>query len=172
MKIYSFQCTGNHRECDTNEKIISSVRRYLEEKNTPAGDTDIGVRRDEHGKPYIAGLDGIFVSVTHAENLMLVAVAPYDIGIDAEGEGRRVKNPASLARRYFCEDEIAFLGENPTLESFTDMWVKKEALSKLIGRGVPCMKEKSVFSEDLAFKRHTEYPGFVVYSVKYGEKHT
>lgn len=167
MKIYSFQCAGNHRECETNEKIISSVRRYLEEKNAPADDTDIDVRRDEHGKPRIVGHDGIFVSVTHAESLLLVAVAPHDIGIDAEREGRRVKNPAALAKRYFCEDEIAYLGENPTQESFTDMWVKKEALSKLIGRGIPCMREKSVFSDDVIFEKTDGFDGYIVYCVRY-----
>ncbi len=160
MKIYSYPYKKSSENSD--REIIISVRTYLECKNT-----DVTVTRDEYGKPYITEPQGIYVSVTHAEKLMLVAVAPYNIGIDAECEGRMVKNPARLARRYFCEDEIEYLGENPTQESFTDMWVKKEALSKLIGKGVPSMKEKSVFGEDLTITKHTEYPGFVVYSAKY-----
>lgn len=160
MKIYSYPYKKSSENSD--REIIISVRTYLECKNT-----DVTVTRDEYGKPHIAKPQGIFVSVTHAENLLLVAVAEHEIGIDAEREGRRVRNPSALARRYFCEDEIDFLGENPTETTFTDMWVKKEALSKLLGKGVPAMREMSVFSERVILKRQTVYSGYVVYTAEW-----
>ncbi len=166
MKIYSFECE-KHSVNATDDIIISAVKLYFEEKGKNADELPIRVIRDEYGKPHISGTDGISVSVTHAETLQLVAVAQYEIGIDAEKEGKRVRNPASLARRYFCEDEIEFLGENPDIDEFLDMWVKKEALSKLIGRGIPCMREMSVFSDKVAFERISDYDGYVVYFVRF-----
>lgn len=160
MKIYSYpykKSSGN-----SDKEIITSVRAYLECENA-----DVTVTRDEYGKPHITEPQGIFVSVTHAESLLLVAVAEYEIGIDAESGGRTVRNPSALARRYFCEDEIAFLGEKPTTSAFVDMWVKKEALSKLLGKGVPAMREMSVFSEKITLKRHTVYSGYVVYTAEW-----
>lgn len=168
MKIYSFEYE-KHSENATDDIIISAVKLYLEDKGRDSDELRISVIRDEYGKPHITGTDEIFVSVTHAEALLLVAVAPYEIGIDAEKRGRRVKHPASLSKRYFCEDEIEFLGENPGVDDFVDMWVKKEALSKLIGRGVPCMREMSVFSDKVVFESISHYDGYVVYSVKYSD---
>lgn len=166
MKIYSYECK-KHSKKNTDDFVISSARLYLMDKGEPCGELTIGVYRDEYGKPHIAGARGLYVSVTHAESLLLVAVARYEIGIDAEKEGRWVKHPARLAKRYFCEDETAYLGENPTNAEFFDMWVKKEALSKLIGRGIPCMREMSVFSDKVAFEKISDYDGYIVYSVRY-----
>ena len=169
MKIYSCECK-KHSEKSTDDFIISSLGLYLKEKGEPCGERKIGVYRDQYGKPHIEGADGIYISVTHAESLLLVAVAPYEIGIDAEsGQRRAVKNPGRIAKRYFCEDEIAFLGDEPDREEFLCMWVKKEALSKLIGRGVPCMREMSVFSDKVTFEKISEYDGYIVYSVRYSE---
>lgn len=160
MKIYSYPYKKHSENSD--REIISSVKAYLDNPNA-----SVTVIRDSYGKPHIVGTDGIYVSVSHAEKLLLVAVAPFEIGIDAENKERRVKNPSALARRYFCEDEIDFLGENPTEATFTDMWVKKEALSKLLGKGVPAMREMSVFSERVILKRQTVYSGYVVYTAEW-----
>ncbi len=162
---------------NSDKEILESVEKYLSNKmkiakqstSIPNSEFRIpnSIHRDIHGKPHIVGIDGIYISVAHDKDLCLVAVSDCDIGIDLERSDRKVKNPLSLAKRYFCEDEIAFLGENPTAEEFTDMWVKKEALSKLIGRGVPCMREKSVFSDDVIFEKIPDYDGYIAYCVYY-----
>ena len=161
-KIYSYPHDKTQKNSDN--EIIASVREYISDT-----DADILVERDQYGKPYIVGIDGIYVGVAHDKDLCLVAVAQRDIGIDIERADRKVRNAAALARRYFCEDEIAFLGDDPSDEEFTDMWVKKEALSKLLGKGVPCMKEKSVFSDDVIFMRNRNYDGYISYCVYYKE---
>jgi len=158
FKIYSYPHDKTHKNSDN--EIITSVKEYI--CNAKAA---ISVKRDQFGKPYIVGIDGIYVSVAHDRDLCLVAVAQRNIGIDLERKDRKVKNPVSLAKRYFHRDEIDLLGDAPTQESFTEMWVKKEALSKLIGRGVPCMKDKSILSDDLIFIKIEDYDGYIVYCV-------
>lgn len=159
-RIYSYP--HDKTEKNSDKEIIISVREYIND-----GTANVSVQRDQYGKPYVVGIDGIYVSVAHDKALCLVAVAQREIGIDLERADRKVKNPAALAKRYFCEDEITFLGENPTDAEFTDMWVKKEALSKLIGRGVPCMREKSIFSDDVVFEKISNYDGYIVYCAYY-----
>lgn len=173
IEIYSYKKTDTK---NSDKEILLSVREYLkkmQETKFPTTNPNSEFRipncvlRDSCGKPHIVGMDGIHVSVAHDKDLCLVAVSDCNIGIDLERNDRCVKNPLSLAKRYFCEDEVAFLCENPTAEEFTDMWVKKEALSKLIGRGVPCMREKSVFSDDLKFEKISDYDGYIAYCVYY-----
>ncbi len=173
LKIYEYPYRKDAKNSD--REILKSVEKYLSNK-TRIGEQcsslqSVGItnpiHRDSHGKPHIVGIDGIHVSVAHDKDLCLVAVSDCNIGIDLERADRKVKKPVSLAERYFCEDEINFLGENPTSEEFIDMWVKKEALSKLIGRGVSCMREKSVFTEDIVFEKTDGFDGYIVYCVRY-----
>ncbi len=108
----------------------------------------------------------LYVSVTHTKGLALIAVSPFPIGIDAEREEKTVRRPEALARRYFTkEDAGALEKEDFSDKAFLTMWVKKEALSKLIGRGVPCMREKSVFGKELVFER-LGIPGYTVFAVR------
>lgn len=160
LKIYSHPHDKTKNNSDT--EIIRSVRSFLGDENAP-----IIVSRDEYGKPHILGTDGVYVSVSHSDGLCLVAVARYEIGIDLEKKDRPVKNPLSLAKRYFCEDEIAFLGDTPTEAAFTDMWVAKEALSKLIGEGVPCMRKQSVFSQGVEIVSCDDYDDYIVKIARY-----
>lgn len=163
MKIYSFE----HCLCNKNsdKEILAAVSEYLGCKF----DNGVEVWRDEYGKPHVVGVENVYVSVTHSENLLLVAVSEKEVGIDAEKVARRVKNPMALAKRYFCDDEIEFLGDNPTQEAFCDMWVKKEAVSKLLGKGVACMKDESIFSDRIKITAIMDYDGFIVYCAAYCE---
>lgn len=158
-KIYKYQKTTAK---NSDSEIIKSVKQYLGDE-----DVEISVTRDEYGKPYVYGADGVFVSVTHDKDICLVAVSDREVGIDTERVDRKIKNPAALAKRYFCDDEIAFLGENPSSLEFTDMWVKKEALAKLIGKGVPCMKDKSIFSDEIRLEGMDFCDGYILYLAFY-----
>ena len=158
-KIYKYRKSAAK---NSDNEIIKSVKQYLGDETA-----NISVIRDKYGKPHISGADGVFVSVTHDKDICLVAVCDREIGIDTERADRKVKNPLSLAKRYFCEDEIAFLGEDPSALDFTDMWVKKEALSKLIGKGIPCMKQKSIFSDDIVFEKIEDCDGYISYYAVY-----
>lgn len=160
VRIYSYPHENTEKNSDT--EIIASVKEYIADAAA-----NISVQRDQYGKPHVIGVDGVYVSVAHDKDICLVAVAQKNIGIDIERADRIVKNPLALAKRYFCDDEIAFLKEYPTSASFTDMWVKKEALSKLIGRGIPSMDEKSIFSEDIKFEKIAICDKYIAYYTYY-----
>lgn len=160
MKIYSFQYEGKSKNSD--KEIIAAVREYICDKNA-----DIRVVRDENGKPALMGTENLYVSVTHAENLLLVAVSDREIGIDAEQVNRKVRNFHSLAKRYFTKEELDFLGGNFTIDDFLHVWVKKEAQSKLTGKGIPDFKEYSIFSERFKISENTDYTNFIVYIAEY-----
>ena len=160
IKIYSYR-KDNLKE-NSDREIIASVRNYISD-----ADAGISVIRDKYGKPHIKEDCGLYVSVAHDNGLCLVAVAPFPVGIDLEREGRAIKRRGEISKRCFCKDETDFLGENMTDADFMEMWVKKEALSKLIGRGVLCMKEKSVFSKDIVFEKIDSIDGFIAYCVYY-----
>ncbi len=165
MKIYSFE---KKSDTVTEEKIKETVNIFLSEKNAEFTGK-VSVFRDDYGKPKLAGIENLYVSVTHAENLLLVAVSDREIGIDAEQVNRKVRNFHSLANRYFTKEELDFLGDNYTIDDFLRMWVKKEALSKLTGRGIPDFKEYSIFSEKFKISENTDYTNFIIYIAEYKE---
>lgn len=166
----------------TDERILECVGLFLREtEGKDAVLPRLTVVRDPFGKPHIRTLsevpgrregkeaaeaEKIYVSVTHTDGLALVAVSLFSIGIDAEREEKTVRYPEALARRYFTEEDLRAL-ENESFANgaFLTMWVKKEALSKLIGRGIPCMKEKSVFDPELVFEK-LAIPGYTVFAVR------
>ena len=168
MKLYAFPDPKRGRAF-TDDCVIAAVKLYEEENGRASDALDLSVVRDENGKPSLAGLDGTFISVTHTDGLLLVAVAPYPVGIDAEKQDRRVRHPASLARRYFTPEEAASLGEDVCERDFLDLWVRKEALSKLVGRGIPCMREASAFDARFVLERVDDYDGYLVYAARYAD---
>ena len=162
MKIYSYPY--KKRTENSDKKIITSVREYIGKS-----EEQITVVRADFGKPVLSGTENIYVSVTHAENLLLVAVSERGIGIDAEYQGRCVRNFTALAKRYFTKEELDFLGDNFTKDDFLHMWVKKEAQSKLTGRGIPDFKENNIFSEKFKISKVTDFTDFIIYIAEYKE---
>lgn len=165
MKIYSFD---KKSDTVTDEKIKEAVSLYLSENNIEPAE-NVSIFHDSYGKPTLSGIKNLYVSVTHAENLLLVAVSEREIGIDAEQVDRKVRNFVSLAKRYFTKEELDFLGDSFTKADFLRMWVKKEALSKLTGKGIPDFKEHSIFSEKFEISEIRDFTNFIVYIAEYKE---
>lgn len=91
----------------------------------------------EAGKPYLAGADGVFFSLSHSGNYVLCAVSDCEIGADIE----RVR-PADLrlAERFFCTAESARIAAQETekeqRELFFRYWTLKESFLKATGFGL------------------------------------
>lgn len=93
---------------------------------------------DARGKPDLAGDDRIHFSLSHAEQLALVAVARSEVGIDVE----RVRQPRRLLRmahRVLHAETVATLkrlpGEMRRL-AFLDAWTQRESHVKAVGGGI------------------------------------
>ena len=118
--------------CRTDRGRIEQIRTARALK---AGFADLGIDEknviyavNENGKPYAKELDGIYFSVTHTDNVSLVAFSDKEIGIDCENDDREISD--AVMERFFAEAENRECDEHRLL-----LWVAKEAAVKQSSRG-------------------------------------
>lgn len=119
-------------------QVQSALREYT-------GVDSAEVLYTSRGKPYIKGLpEEIFVSVTTADEVMVVVFSSKPVGIDGEHMARfetaaADKRPdyLSLAERFFSADEAEYVRDGDVeAERFAQVWVRKEAYVKYTGKGL------------------------------------
>ena len=96
------------------------------------GETLPPIAVTENGKPYFPDSPGHF-SMSHTEQYAFCALSRQNIGLDAEEKGRKV-SPAML-EKFLSPTEKSRVGEDPQ-DGFLRLWVLKEALAKLTGKGI------------------------------------
>lgn len=111
------------------------LRRILADcLNTPPA--SLCFSRNAQGKPFLEHSDLEF-NVSHSRDRLLIAVtAGRAVGIDIEF--RRGGLPMeSIAKRWFAPEERLFFQslEHPE-EGFFEIWAKKEAFVKALGKGI------------------------------------
>jgi 4'-phosphopantetheinyl transferase len=96
----------------------------------------------EHGKPALAGgtaESGLHFNLSHSGGLGLVGWSwDLHIGVDVEA-WRPMRDEAALVRRYFSAVEVAAWERLPAderTEAFFNLWTRKEAYIKAVGRGL------------------------------------
>ena len=99
------------------------------------------LNHDEHGSPYIAGSSlqaERFISITDTKNYWACAIEDYPIGIDMEESGRVIKPEIAKRLHKDEQDYLAALSEGGRewSEEFLSIWTRKEAYSKLCGKGL------------------------------------
>ncbi|WP_326700515.1 4'-phosphopantetheinyl transferase superfamily protein [Streptomyces sp. NBC_01754] len=91
------------------------------------------------GRPYLLGYDGVQISLSHTEDLLLVGLATSGtIGVDAERGDRELYGPG-LARHLCTPREVELVEALPAEErdpALVRLWTLKEAYSKAIGLGM------------------------------------
>lgn len=111
------------------------LRRALAEFGYAANDQPLPIRYTEEGKPYLE--NGPYFSISHSGNLAVCAVSDENIGVDIERVSR-FKN-ARVARKVLIETEnecFRKLSGASAARYLADRWTAKEAISKLIGKGI------------------------------------
>lgn len=88
--------------------------------------------RNEHGKPELAAGELKFNLSHHSGSYAVLAVSDMEVGVDIEPAIRR-KIP--VPKRFLRQDELDWLGENPSSERFATLWTRLEAALKADGRG-------------------------------------
>ena len=95
------------------------------------------IERRSHGKPYYIGNDReneIFFNLSHGQELIAVACADCEVGIDAESM-RKVHENAM--RRTCTRKEWGWLQQSEQKElDFLRLWTLKESYMKMTGRGM------------------------------------
>ena len=113
--VINKSCIDNNfqRKNDT-EKSIYILKKMLNKLNMKFSN----VMRTKDGKPYLKD--------SHSKNYIACVVSYYDVGIDIEEKTRVIND--SVAKKYLDNVE----GNENRIE----MWVRKEAYSKLLGLGL------------------------------------
>lgn len=97
--------------------------------------TPLEVEYNEFGKPYVN--DGKHFSITHSGNIVMVAVADFDVGLDAEIVQNKVYS--HIYQKVLSERELkeySKLSGMKMSEYFLAHWVAKEAYLKYKGMGI------------------------------------
>jgi len=99
---------------------------------------DLRFEVSAYGKPYLRNA-ALFFNISHSNDYLLVVVSDFDqIGVDVERIEIR-SNLLGLAKRCFSLDELSFwrdLSSSGQLQMFYQLWVRKEAFVKAVGRGI------------------------------------
>ena len=124
----------------------------------------LDIKRTESGAWSVGGC---FVSISHGNGALAVAVSHSPVGIDVEGIG--VRSVEHLASRVLTEEENALLKsteESEREELMLSLWVKKEAEYKRRGDGEVFSPSKiSVLKKDIHTEKLTAGEGEYIYAV-------
>jgi 4'-phosphopantetheinyl transferase len=87
----------------------------------------------EHGKPRVPDADLAF-SVAASEEVVVIALAPDEVGVDLERRAGDPPVPAALAQPERAR--LTELGPEQQADVFVDLWTAKEAVLKADGAGL------------------------------------
>ena len=125
---------------------------------------DMSIMREESGKPHFNDLP-LFFSITHSRALCAVALSNRPVGIDLEFIDQR-RNFLDISKRFFSSEEcIAIHNSTSVAKDFFALWTKKEALSKLNGKGLASIcADTLTLSDNYCFKEYSiDFEGEAAY---------
>lgn len=103
---------------------------------------DIRFRTGKNGKPYVENVEVEF-SISHSGDIAVCAISDKPVGIDIE----RIKDVnINAAKRLFTADEQNYVFEKWGFakQRFFEVWTRKEAYVKMLGKGISHFPEFSV----------------------------
>ena len=115
-----------YRFADDQKRCVAGgllLRRFL-------GDTDIYT--DDFGKPRAES--GVCFNLSHSGDWVILAVGETEVGCDIERF--KLVDPLRLGKVVYIGAELEYISSNPDrLGRFYELWTKKEALLKCMGKG-------------------------------------
>ena len=106
----------------------------LQDLLKPLGITDLEMKRNAHGKPFLLRRPDVHFNLSHCKNGIAVAVDFSPIGIDIESFRR---SNLALLRKTMSPAEAEWISASADpVEAFAQYWTKKEAVVKLRGTGL------------------------------------
>ena len=88
----------------------------------------------QYGKPYLTRYPDVHFNISHSGRFVVCAVCSFPVGIDVQ---EIVSYNPDVARRVCSEKEMDYIEHTEnTSFAFTEIWTRKEAISKLSGHGI------------------------------------
>lgn len=95
--------------------------------------------KTSYGKPFLCNKD-INFNMSHSKDNCLIGICKrFAIGVDIQVH-TEINNPYSIAKEIFSDEEFEILSSVPSKfqnSEFFNMWVRREAVLKCIGVGLP-----------------------------------
>ena len=138
---------------DSDRKILlysDILLRWLLCRHLSLQNRELVFRRNTYGKPYLKSDPSLFFSVSHTRNAIAVVLSDGEAGVDIERIGRPDRD---AARTAFTDREYDFVYtcEEDAGERFFEIWTRKEAYLKWLGRGwAETLADPGIFRPDIA----------------------
>lgn len=127
-EIYLIELSNKHED---SSKIGKTAVRLIACEKLGVKSSELEFSLGENGKPYLKSLPDFHFNISHSSKKVAIAISDSPIGIDIE----KLRKPNfKIATRFFAENEIDYIGENP--HRFFEIWTKKEAYLKFKGTGI------------------------------------
>lgn len=131
QKLYGFKFIKDYRVYLISHVAMRELlSRYLGRESHK-----IKYKYGEKGKPGVGG--GIYFNLSHTNNKALIGFYKKDIGIDIEYK-KEIEDYNGIGELVFTEEEIEYINNdsNKKKDRFYEIWTKKEAIIKSIGKGL------------------------------------
>lgn len=122
---------------------------------------EIVLEYNDYGKPFLRNYNNFYFNVSHTENAIVIAISDKCIGIDIE-KIRTIN--LSIAKRFYADFEKKYLfqSQENIYERFFEIWTKKEAYIKYIGKGLSIPLDSfdifnTTISKQICFLKKSDY---------------
>lgn len=116
---------------------------------------EIVLEYNDYGKPFLRNYNHFCFNISHTENAIVIAISDKCIGIDIE----KIQTiNLSVAKRFYTDFEKKYLfqSQEKIYERFYEIWTKKEAYIKYIGKGLHMpLNSFNVFDRNISEKLKT-----------------
>jgi 4'-phosphopantetheinyl transferase len=125
-----------HHDADRRRSIVGrAVLRHLLSRHFAVEPQAFRFELRENGKPFLPQSD-IHFNVSHSGEIVAIALAGNEVGVDIEAK-HRIPQIAAIAARFFSKEEAERVraATDATAEFFR-IWTMKEAVVKAVGQGL------------------------------------
>jgi 4'-phosphopantetheinyl transferase len=110
------------------------ARNFLGEYLNTDGD-NLVIRRTEYGKPYLRDYPDTHYNISHTRGVIVCAVSDQSVGVDIESVKPFNKR---IVECFFTQNEQDYIltSKEDQDKRFAEIWTKKEAYVKWLGKGI------------------------------------
>lgn len=125
--------------------------------------TDTEIYRNENGKPFLRNTQGLFFSVSHTKEALILAFSDENVGVDGELCNREI-HLNTLLKQFPQEERTEIKNER----DFLRHWVVKESAVKWLGGTIAKDLHKLLFVKNELFYDGIQIPVFLTQKEIFG----